>query len=110
MVMTAQLPKPNRWFVSRHAGAIAWAKSEALLIDRWVDHLAIGQVRPCDIVFGTLPVMLAADICTLGAEYWHLSIDLPADMRGCELSCEQLIAFNARLVAVRVERVTEYAR
>ena len=60
------------WFVSRHAGAIAWAKGQNLPVDRWVAHLDARQVTAGDTVIGTLPVHIAADICALGARFFFL--------------------------------------
>ena len=58
------------WFVSRHAGAIAWAKGQNLPVDRWVSHLDARQVTAGDTVIGTLPVHIAADICSRGARFF----------------------------------------
>ena len=48
------------WFVSRHLGAVAWAKSKNIHIDYWVDHLNTPQneVIEGDIVIGSLPINL----------------------------------------------------
>ena len=78
------------WFVSRHPGAIAWAKTQGLAIDRWTPHLATADVGKSDTVIGTLPVNLAAAVCEKGARYLHLSLHVPAEWRGRELSLKEL--------------------
>jgi CRISPR-associated protein Csx16 len=85
------------WFVSRHPGAVAWAQAQGFAVDQLVPHLNPNDVQPGDVVMGTLPVNLAAIICTKGAAYWHLSLDLPADWRGQELSATQLTQLGAQL-------------
>lgn len=92
------------YFVSRHAGAVAWAKSHGLEIDIWVRHLAVEQVRPGDIVAGTLPIQLAAAVCGRNASYLHLVVDLPAHWRGRELTEADLNLIGARLEPFEVAR------
>jgi CRISPR-associated protein Csx16 len=85
------------WFVSRHPGALDWARQQGLAVDRWVPHLEPADVQPGDTVAGTLPVQLAAEVCARGARYLHLRVDLPADARGRELQAHELQAYGARL-------------
>ena len=93
------------WFVTRHPGALDWARGRGLPDLVAVDHLDIGKVEPGDRVLGTLPVHLAAMVCARGARYLHLSLDLPPDARGRELTGEDMARFGARLEEYRVERV-----
>lgn len=85
------------WFVSRHPGALQWLAEQQFVVDEHLPHLDPKQVSAGDRVIGTLPIQLAAEVCSRRAEYWHLSIDVPADLRGKELTFEQMLAFNARL-------------
>ena len=85
------------WFVSRHPGAIAWAAEEGLIVDRQVEHLHPSEVMSGDVVIGSLPVQLAADVCRRGARYLHLSISIPRELRGQELSVEDMRACGAAL-------------
>ena len=91
------------WFVSRHPGAIEWAKQQGLVVDHWVMHLEPTEVARGDTVVGTLPVNLAAEICRRGARYLHLVVSVPLAWRGRELSAEQLLAASAGLREFRVE-------
>lgn len=85
------------WFVSRHPGAIAWATIKGLSVDCLVPHLEVAQVQSGDTVIGTLPVHLAAQVCARGAQFFNLSMDIPSQWRGLELSAAQLLECNARL-------------
>lgn len=93
------------WFISRHPGARAWAERRGVPVDEHVVHLDAMCVAQGDTVIGTLPVNLAAAVCARGARFINLSMDLPADARGRELSAEDLERFNARLEEYRIERV-----
>ncbi len=85
------------WFVSRHPGAKGWAVEQEIHIDIWVDHLDPADVAPGDMVIGTLPIHQIARICDRGARYLHLALELPAELRGKELSGAELFALGARL-------------
>ena len=92
-------------FVSRHPGALDWAAGEGLAVDRVVAHLDVETVQPGDVVIGTLPIHLAARVCERGGRYLHLSLELPPDWRGRELSAADLRRFGARLEEYRVTPV-----
>lgn len=88
------------YFVTRHAGARDWAARHGcddavLLVHLGADELA--ALRPGDLVLGTLPVHLAAQVCGRGARYLHLQLDLPAAERGRNLSADEMDALGARL-------------
>ena len=93
------------YFVTRHAGARDWAKQEGLAVDRFVTHLDLTKIGKGDVVIGSLPVNLAARVCEAGGRYLHLSLELPADRRGVELSADDLRALRARVEEYRVLRV-----
>lgn len=96
------------WFVSRHAGAIAWAKGQELTIGRWATHLDPAQVEAGDTVIGTLPVNLAAEVCQRGALYFHLSLNVPMRWRGRELSSEELHLLMAHIAPFHIEQPISY--
>lgn len=93
------------FFVSRHPGATVWAAQQGLAVACVLAHLDPAVVGPGDTVIGTLPVNLAAVVCDRGARYLHLTLDLPPDWRGRELSAAQMTACGARLEEYRVEKV-----
>lgn len=94
------------WFVTRHPGAVAWAQRRGLAVDRQLAHLAPEQIAPGDTVIGTLPVNLVARVCARGGRYLHLSLDLPAEARGRELTADELERYGARLEAYVVQPAT----
>ncbi len=93
------------FFVTRHAGAVEWAARQGVAVDRTVAHLDLAEVRRGDVVIGTLPVHLAAEVCESGARYLHLVLDLPPEQRGLELTAEEMARCGPRLVEYRVERI-----
>lgn len=93
------------WFVSRHPGAIEWAARQGLAVDRFVHHLDLALVHGGDTVMGSLPVNLAAAVCDRGARYLHLSVELPPDLRGKELTADQLDQLGARLEEYQITTV-----
>jgi CRISPR-associated protein Csx16 len=103
-------PRMTTWFVSRHPGAVEWARRKYLPVDLYVAHLDPDLLRPRDTVIGSLPVNLAATVCARGARYLHLSLNLPADLRGKELTAEQLEELGARVDEYRVENLTPLQR
>jgi CRISPR-associated protein Csx16 len=94
------------FFISRHPGAVVWALRQGLAIDRVLPHLDPALVRAGDAVLGTLPLPLAANVCARGARYLHLSVNLPAELRGQELTADHLEALGARLCEYRVEPIS----
>ena len=85
------------YFVTRHPGAIEWAAGQGLRIDRLLAHLDPSIIVPGDTVIGILPVNLAARVCERGGRYLNLSLDLPIEARGRELSADELEAYGARI-------------
>lgn len=73
------------WFVSRHQGAIDWAVRESgFAIDRFEPHLNTDEVADGDVVLGTLPLHLAADVCAKGAVFYFLQLPQELSGRGSE--------------------------
>lgn len=95
-------------FVSRHPGAIDWAREEGLLHDeaRIVADFDPETTAAGDLVIGTLPAQVAARICEHGGRYQHLSLDLSPELRGKELSAADMRACNARLEEFFIQRAS----
>ncbi len=90
------------FFVSRHPGAQQWAAEEGFATDAVIVHLDLDGIQPGDVVIGTLPIHLAARVCQRGGRYLHLSLEVPSEWRGRELSAADLRRFGARLEEYRV--------
>ena len=84
-------------FITRHPGAIEWAARQGVSVDRQIAHLDPDDIQPGDIVIGTLPVQLAAQVCARGGRFYNLSLDIPPEARGRELSADDLERYGARL-------------
>jgi CRISPR-associated protein Csx16 len=95
------------YFVTRHSGAVDWARESGMAIDRQLAHLDTAEVKAGDCVIGTLPVHLAAEVCARGARYFHLALETPPEWRGRELSAEDLRRFGARIEEYRVIALSE---
>jgi len=95
----------SSYFISRHAGAIDWAKQQGIKIDEQIAHLDTDQLKAGDKVYGTLPINLVAQINALGVRYFHLSLNLPKEARGKELSAELMQRFGATLEEYTAKKV-----
>ncbi|MGR9046363.1 MAG: CRISPR-associated protein Csx16 [Gammaproteobacteria bacterium] len=93
------------YFISRHPGAVQWAREQGVPVDKQLAHLDIEDIHAGDVVIGSLPVNLVAELNRKGARYLHLSLNLSAEWRGLELSVEQMRQCQARLEEFRVERI-----
>lgn len=89
-------------FITRHPGAVEWAERHGLCVDVRLAHLDPASIQPGDVVIGTLPVNLAAAVCARGGRFLNLSLDLPPEARGRELSADDLERYGARLEAYSV--------
>lgn len=96
------------YFVSRHQGAKDWAKQQGITVDKLMEHIDPEDIRPGDIVIGTLPIHLAAQVQKNGGRYIHLTLNLPADMRGSELSAADMTRIGAKLTEYLVEEKNEH--
>lgn len=85
------------WLVTRHPGAVDWFHANKIHYDEHLAHLDTALISAGDKVIGSLPVNLAAEVCAKGAEYWNLSLRLPADARGKELGADELVRYEASL-------------
>lgn len=95
-------------FVSRHAGAIDWAREEGHLAEgaKIVADFDPDTTAAGDLVIGTLPAQIAARICEHGGRYQHLTLDLTHELRGRELTAAEMRACNARLEEFFIQRAS----
>lgn len=86
------------YFITRHPGALAWAKLNNLAYDIHTEHLvSLDQLKKGDTVIGTLPINMVYQLNQKSVRYVHLSLEIPANLRGVELSAEQLQQCQATL-------------
>ncbi|MFV0476268.1 MAG: CRISPR-associated protein Csx16 [Parahaliea sp.] len=93
------------YFISRHPGALEWMKRRGPAFDRHVEHLDLDQIKAGDVLIGSLPVNLAAEVCARNAQYFNLSLQLPAHARGRELSVDELDSYEAKIEAFDIRKV-----
>jgi CRISPR-associated protein Csx16 len=88
----------KRYFVTRHRGAVSWAAGNGVRARKVeMENFDPAVVAPGDVVMGTLPVHIAAEVNRRGGHYWHLTMEVPIEWRGRELSAEQMQSFGACL-------------
>ena len=79
------------YFITRHHGAIEWAQVNGVHFDVHLEHLLdLGILSAGDVIIGTLPINIVCQINELGVHYVHLSLEIPPQLRGVELSAQQL--------------------
>jgi len=93
------------YFISRHTGAHDWASRQGFVAEV-VSHFDTEVVKPGDVVLGTLPVHLAAEVCQNGGRYFHLSMDVPASLRGQELTADMMEKLGASLTEFSIVEVS----
>ena len=98
------------YLISRHQGAIDWMKHKGHHYDEHLTHLSSYDVLMAgDVVVGSLPINIVADLAGCGVRYLHLSLYIPEHLRGLELSAEQLATLKAKLEEYEVKRVSDTA-
>lgn len=91
--------------VTRHIGAAQWVHATLGQPVQVITHLETQEIEPGCSYFGVFPLNLAAAICAAGAQCWAISVEMPAHLRGQELSAEQLVVLGARLVRYDVQAI-----
>jgi len=92
------------YFISRHAGAQDWALAQGIEAEM-VSHFDPSVVKDGDIVMGTLPVQMVAAVVASGARYLHLTMSIPAEMRGKEISSSMMNEMGASLQEFTVKAI-----
>ena len=99
-------PGMTTYFITRHPGAIEWAARQGIAVDVCLKHLDnLCMLQSGDTVAGILPVNLAAEVCARGVRYLHLSLELPPEARGRELTAGEMTVYGARLEEFMVRPV-----
>lgn len=88
------------YLISRHSGASEWAKRQGFeaTVVAHADDAFWQTLKACDVCIGTLPMHLAFDACIItGNPFGFFSIDVKPEMRGLELSADQMEECNASI-------------
>lgn len=86
------------YLVTRHSGAIDWLHKQGIKVDAQFEHVTdINQFYAGDVVVGILPLALICRLNQRGVVYLHLSVAIPFEYRGKELTVEMLDQFGAKL-------------
>ncbi|MEN9501712.1 MAG: CRISPR-associated protein Csx16 [Pseudomonadota bacterium] len=93
------------YFISRHIGAVDWAESEGFHVDQRLAHFDVTIVQAGDTILGTLPINLVAEVNARGGHYFHLTLELPAEVRGKELTADDMRRYGARLEGYAAQRL-----
>lgn len=96
------------WIISRHPGAQTFLADLGVTGKR-LTHLNVEDVRAGDVVIGTLPLPMIAELCQRDVEYWHISLNVNAADRGKELSACQMKARGVRIERFHALRVVGHA-
>jgi len=96
--------------VSRHPASVKWIAQKGLRADKVLSHLddaVLQSLQLGDIVVGNLPIQLVAHINQLGARYYHFELNLPPNLRGAELTLEQLAQCHAKLTEYQAKKIKD---
>lgn len=97
------------YFVSRHQGAIAWIKRQPYRVDRFVTHLDPQCIGRGDVVLGTLPLHLAAEVCARGGVFYFLTLPQIESRRGSEYAADEMVEMGCGLRRFEVRAFEDYA-
>ena len=86
----------SNYFVTRHPGAREWAARQGIDAQQ-ITHLDINTIKKGDLVMGTLPVSIAADVIERGGRYLHLDLKTPEKDRGRNLTADEMAQWGACL-------------
>jgi len=98
------------YLVSRHPASIQWIEQQGIHIDQFLNHFTqehLEQLQSKDTVVGILPIQIVAQINQKGAHYYHLTLNIPFEYRGKELTLQDLNRFKASLIEYQVEKVKQ---
>lgn len=95
----------STYLITRHQGAVHWVKSQGIVVDEIIQHLELSSLKSGDVLIGTLPINLVAELGKIGVRYFHLTLNIPESLRGKELTLDEMNEVNAYLQEYRAEKV-----
>lgn len=93
------------YFISRHTGALDWLQQQDIQVDQQLSHFDPSTTEKDDVIIGTLPINLVAEVNQRGGHYLHLTLNLPSELRGTELSAADMTHYGASLQAYTARKV-----
>lgn len=91
------------YFISRHSGAAQWFKQQGIEIKQHYFHCTDMSVfNKEDVVYGNLPLHLIEILTKQGVRYFNLVLDVPAHLRGTELSGRDFEDCEPRFIEYKV--------
>ena len=95
------------YIVTSYSDVAEWVKEElndySIPVKSYMDF---SKLRQGDVVFATLSVHAAAYLCSRGADYVHIAVNIPKHARDRYIPKEELVnLYNIRLMPVSVERL-----
>ena len=93
--------------ISRHLATVEWLKSKGVAVDKHQSHFDTKNVKTGDVIIGNLPIQMVAEVCIKGGEYHHIEIDLPKDLRGKELTVDNLNQLGAKIVQYNASKIQD---
>lgn len=93
--------------VTRHDGAVEWLQRRGYAGARRVVQFDPTLVGPGDVVVGTLPIQLVADLTARQIRYLHLVMELTQEVRELRsnLTADEMDRYGARLEEYEARRV-----
>ncbi len=98
----------RRYLVSRHGVALDWVSAQGFVVDEVLSHFddaCLERVQAGDVVMGTLPIQIVAELTLKGVCYYHLLIPLTSELRGRTLTLEELNSLDVQLVAFTAKKI-----
>jgi len=93
--------KEKTLLATRHKGAIEWIKRKGFN-GEVVSHISAEMIGEGDTVIGNIPVHMIEEIKQKGARVFIIVMpQVPKEMRGQELTAEQMEQFGAKLLEVK---------
>ena len=89
--------------VSRHKATIEWLRNEKHFSEdiRVLSHISSPDEIEGKIVIGNIPIHLAH----YAKEVWNVTIDLPPELRGSDLTYSQFLDCNPRMERYVVKKL-----
>ncbi len=94
------------YLVTRHKALIELVSLLNINIDHQLPHLVnVDMITKNDCVYGNLPIELIAKICEKEAKYFNFNLTIPYNLRGKELTLDELKNYSCGFEQYVVKKV-----